>query len=49
MATKYYDMIFHNIYKIYKQHNNLDDINDYELIFKNDKNIIIHKQKEINL
>lgn len=49
LATKYYDMIFNNIYKIYKQNNNLDDINDYELIFKNDKNIIIHKQKEINL
>lgn len=42
LASKYYDMIFMNILKIYKDNNNnLDNINNYDLVFENDKNIII--------
>jgi len=49
LATKYYDMIFDNIYKIYKKNNNnLDDLDNYDLVFENDNIIIIHKQKDIN-
>jgi hypothetical protein len=42
LASTYYDMIFMNILKIYKDNNNnLDIIDNYDLVFENDKNIII--------
>lgn len=42
LATKYYDMIFMNILKIYNDNNNnLDNINKYDLIFENENNKII--------
>jgi hypothetical protein len=43
LATKYYDMIFSNIVKIYRDNNNsLENIDNYDLIFVNDENIIVN-------
>ncbi len=41
LATKFYDMIFENIYFIYKQDGNLGNIEKYNFEFINNKNIII--------
>ncbi len=41
LATTYYDMIFLNLVNLYNEHGSMNCINDYELKFINDKNVIV--------